>query len=118
MRLYRQSDEQMKGLLSRSGEDPEGIFIDINRDHMFVQEALHQKPVNQMALNFMIAYEVATILVENSQLASKTISKDILSGVEGYEGSDRVRMLERAILDNISPKKKVGRPPKEKKEET
>lgn len=104
IRLVKQYEDDMEGALARAGSDPLGMYVDINQDHRFVREAIRQKPINSAALNLMIISEIATLLVEDSELMRKAFKKSVIEELDARVGPEKVRMLVRYMIDNVPGK--------------
>ena len=104
IRLIKQKDEQMLGVLARSGADPQGLYVDINKEHEFVREALRQKPINAAALNLMIVSEIAVLLSTDQKLAKDAFTSSFKEQLAERGEQEKVRFLVRHLMDNV-PKK-------------
>jgi hypothetical protein len=69
--------------------NPTGIYVDINRDHIFVTEALKAKPVNRAALNLMIVSEIATLLIEHPDMLENAFKPSVVADLEACEAVTR-----------------------------
>ena len=62
VKIYRQSDDQMKGVLCRavimSDSHHQEFGVEVNQDHPSMQEAMKQRPINRMALLAWIVAEI------------------------------------------------------------
>jgi Histidine kinase-, DNA gyrase B-, and HSP90-like ATPase len=104
IRLVKQDDDDMMGALARAGDDPLGIYVDINQEHVYVREAMRQRPINSAALNLMIITEIAALLAEKKVLAQNAFKKSVLDELDRREGHEKVRMLVRHMIDSVPDK--------------
>lgn len=108
IRIWPQNDDEMMGVLARSGSDPLGIYVDINQEHPYVREAMRQRPINSAALNLMIITEIAALLTEDPDLTRKAFKKSVIDELETRVGSEKNRMLVRHMIDNIPNKHQLS----------
>lgn len=108
IRLVRQDDDDMMGVLARAGSDPLGIYVDINRDHNYVREAMRQRPINSAALNLMIITEIAALLTSDAVLVHKAFRKSVIDELDRREGHEKVRMLVRHLIDSVPDKHQMA----------
>lgn len=102
--IYQESDAALEGALCQAGVRGNDIFVAVNRDHAFVQEALKARPFNRMALNVMIVDELARAIVEvdNGILIKKIFHRDIASAIYGIEHNHhRSRIVARRLIDRV-----------------
>ena len=103
--LWKQTDDKMMGALAKAGEDPTGLYVDINKDHFFVTEALRQKPVNRAALNLMIVSEIAGLLVDTPTLIKRAFKQPLIDELDRCEtDGDKVRKVVRLLIDSVPGK--------------
>jgi hypothetical protein len=94
----------LEGALCQAGVRGNDIFVAVNRDHAFVQEALKARPVNRMALNVMIVDELARAIVEvdDGVLIKKIFHRDVASAIYGIEHNHhRSRIVARRLIDRV-----------------
>jgi hypothetical protein len=108
IRLIKQNDDDMLGALARAGDDPLGLYVDINRDHAYVREAMRQRPINSAALNLMIITEIAALLSGKTDLAKKAFKKSLIDELERRDGHEKVRMLVRHLIDGVPGKGQIA----------
>jgi hypothetical protein len=102
--IYQESDAALDGALCQTGVRGNDIFVAVNRDHSFVQEALKARPVNRMALNMMIGDELARAIVEvdDGILIKKIFHRDVASAICGIEHNHhRSRIVARRLIDRV-----------------
>jgi hypothetical protein len=100
----RRSDAALEGALCQAGVRGTDIFVAVNRDHPFVQEALKARPVNRMALNVMIVDELARAIVEvdDGILIKKIFHRDVASAIYEIEHNHhRSRIVARRLIDRV-----------------
>jgi len=94
----------LEGTLCQAGVRRNDVFVAVNKDHAFVQEALKARPVNRMALNVMIVDELARTFVEadNGILIKKIFHRDVASAIYGIEHNHhRSRIVARRLIDRV-----------------
>jgi hypothetical protein len=94
----------LEGALCQAGIRGSDIFVAVNRDHTFVQEALKARPFNRMALNVMIVDELARAIVEidDGVLIKKIFHRDVASAIYGIEHNHhRSRIVARRLIDRV-----------------
>lgn len=111
IRLVKQNDDNMMGALARAGSDPIGMYVDINRDHAYVREAMKQRPVNSAALNLLIITEIATLLSADPILARKAFKKTVIDELDRRNDGDKTRMLVRHLIDSVPNKHRTAEAP-------
>jgi hypothetical protein len=102
--IYQEGDAALEGALCQAGVRGNDIFVAVNRDHAFVQEALKARPVNRMALNVMIVDELARAIVEvdDGILIKKIFHRDVASAIYGIEHNHhRSRIVARRLIDRV-----------------
>jgi hypothetical protein len=102
--IYQEGDAALEGALCQAGVRGNDIFVAVNRDHAFVQEALKARPVNRMALNVMIVDELARAIVEvdDGVLIKKIFHRDVASAIYGIEHNHhRSRIVARRLIDRV-----------------
>jgi hypothetical protein len=102
--IYQESDAALEGALCQAGIRGSDIFVAVNRDHTFVQEALKARPFNRMALNVMIVDELARAIVEidDGVLIKKIFHRDVASAIYGIEHNHhRSRIVARRLIDRV-----------------
>jgi len=102
--IYQDGDTALEGALCQAGVRGNDIFVAVNRDHAFVQEALKVRPVNRMALNVMIVDELARAIVEidDGILIKKIFHRDVASAIYGIEHNHhRSRIVARRLIDRV-----------------
>jgi hypothetical protein len=102
--IYQEGDAALEGALCQAGVRGNDIFVAVNRDHAFVQEALKARPVNRMALNVMIVDELARAIVEidDGILIKKIFHRDVASAIYGIEHNHhRSRIVARCLIDRV-----------------
>jgi len=102
--IYQESDSALEGALCQAGIRGNDIFVAVNRDHAFVQEALKARPVNRMAFNVMIVDELARAIVEvdDGILIKKIFHRDVASAIYGIEHNHhRSRIVARRLIDRV-----------------
>lgn len=108
IRLNTQTEDQMKGVLARAGVDPLGIYVDINKHHAYVREAIRQRPINSAALNLMIIMEIAALFSTDPQLCIKAFKKSFVDELNGHDDQEKQRLLIRRLIDSVPDKNKVA----------
>jgi hypothetical protein len=108
VRLVKQDDDEMMGALARAGQDPLGIYVDINQQHTYVREAMKQRPINSAALNLMIITEIAALLTMDVDLAKSAFKKSVIDELDRRDGHEKVRMLVRYMIDSVPDKHQVA----------
>jgi hypothetical protein len=101
---YREGDAALEGALCQAGVRSNDIFVAVNRDHAFVQEALKARPFNRMALNVMTVDELARAIVEveDGILIKKIFHRDVASAIYGIEHNHhRTRIVARRLIDRV-----------------
>jgi hypothetical protein len=102
--IYQEGDAALEGALCRAEVRGNDIFVAVNKDHAFVQEALKARPVNRMALNVMIVDELAREIVEvdDGILIRKIFHRDVASVIYGIEHNHhRSRIVARRLIDRV-----------------
>jgi hypothetical protein len=102
--IYQEGDAALEGTLCQAELRGNDIFVAVNRDHTFVQEALKVRPVNRMALNVMIVNELAQAIVEvdDGVLIKKIFHRDVASAIYGIEHNHhRSRIVARRLIDRV-----------------
>jgi hypothetical protein len=100
--IYQESDAALEGTLCQAGIRGSDIFVAVNRDHAFVQEALKVRPVNRMALNMMIVNELAQAIVDDGILIKKIFHRDVAAAIYGIEHNHhRSRIVARRLIDRV-----------------
>jgi hypothetical protein len=102
--IYQEGDAALEGALCQAGVRGNDIFVAVNRDHAFVQEALKARPFNRMALNVMIVDELARAIVEvdDGILIKKIFHRDVASAIYGIEHNHhRSRIVARRLIDRV-----------------
>jgi Histidine kinase-, DNA gyrase B-, and HSP90-like ATPase len=102
--IYQESDAALENALCQASVRGSDIYVAVNRDHPFVQEALKARPFNRMALNVMIVNELAQAIVEvdNGVLIKKIFHRDVASAICGIEHNHhRSRIVARRLIDRV-----------------
>ena len=104
IRLIKQTNDQMKGVLARADTDAIGMLVEINKEHDFVTEALKAKPTNRAALNLMIVQELATVLIENPEIMKRALKTELLKELDTVDNGDKARKIVRHLIDSVPAK--------------
>jgi hypothetical protein len=102
--IYQEGDATLEGALCQAELRDDDIFVAVNKDHAFVQEALKVRPFNRMALNVMIVDELARAIVEMNDglLIKKIFHRDVASAIYGIEHNHhRSRIVARRLIDRV-----------------
>lgn len=106
IQLIKQTDDDMLGVLARSGRHADGgLYVDINKDHEFIREAMRQRPINAAALNLMIISEIATLFTEQPQLLREAFKPSIIEQLGEETDQEKARKLTRYLMDSIPDKR-------------
>jgi hypothetical protein len=102
--IYQEGDAALEGVLCQAGVRGNDIFVAVNKDHGFVQEALKARPFKRMALNVMIVDELARAIVEfgDGILIKKIFHRDVASAIYGIDHNHhRTRIVARRLIDRV-----------------
>lgn len=100
--LVRLSDREMQGALcSVEMQGDESVMGMINRDHECIQEALKAKPVNRMALNYMVTRELAGTIRANPKMMRRLFKPSLLRQIDEREEEIQERYIARILMDRV-----------------
>jgi len=105
--ITREDDSVMERNLCRAAiegtEKNLQIMITVNEDHAAVQEALVAKPINRIALNFLVIAELAAVLMEkdDGRLVKAMLGQEWETIEDRDDGHDRVRLLTRLLMNRV-----------------
>ena len=112
VKIYRQSDEQMKGLLCRavilSDSHHQEFGVEVNQDHPSMQEAMKQRPINRMALLAWIVAEIGKELPLHPELLRRVVPKRMLDNILGENDREQGRIVTRLLIDRACKPKKAA----------
>jgi hypothetical protein len=96
------SDTQMEGRLCVVEIINENVVhASVNKDHERIQEALEAKPVNRMALAFMIASELAVALSDSPPCLKAMLPARDVADVERRDDDVRRGVIIRLLMDRV-----------------
>jgi hypothetical protein len=110
VKIYRQSDDQMKGVLCRavimSDSHSQEFGVEVNQDHPSMQEAMKHRPVNRMALLAWIVAEIGKELPFYPELMKRVVPKRMLDNLLGENDREQGRIVTRLLIDRACMPKK------------
>jgi len=95
--LEPRSDADLEHLLCRVVVEGDGMIVQVNGDHPYIQEAMKAQPINRMALNGVITGEMARVIVENKVLMNRVFKRRVRQAIE--ENPDPAAYAHRLLLD-------------------
>jgi Histidine kinase-, DNA gyrase B-, and HSP90-like ATPase len=112
VKIYRQSDDQMKGVLCRavimSDAHSQDFGVEVNQDHPSMQEAMKQRPINRMALLAWIVAEIGKELPFHPELLRRVVPKRMLDNILGENDREQGRIVTRLLIDRACKPKKAA----------
>ena len=112
VKIYRQSDDQMKGVLCRavimSDTHNQEFGVEVNQDHPSMQEAMKQRPINRMALLAWIVAEIGKELPFHPELLRRVVPKRMLDNILGENDREQGRIVTRLLIDRACKPKKAA----------
>ena len=96
--IIPQTDEQMRGQLVAAVEVGDGIEAAVNIDHPVLKEALRQRPVNRMMLNYGVTREIAEVIDASQLLSDRVFTPAQQRILEEFEGR-KPRLIHRWLMD-------------------
>jgi hypothetical protein len=112
VKIYRQSDDQMKGVLCRAvimtDSHHQEFGVEVNQDHPSMQEAMKQRPINRMALLAWIVAEIGKELPFHPELLRRVVPKRMLDNILGENDREQGRIVTRLLIDRACKPKKTA----------
>jgi hypothetical protein len=100
--IVPQDEKQMGGLLAQPTEKGGGVEIAINQDHPVIQEALRQRPINAMMLNWGVTRELAQLIAGSESLAERVLTRAQKTRLVDESTEKTARTIHRWLMDSAA----------------